>query len=92
MMEKARSNLDLRCGIIPFSLLEVLHAIQEMPDGKVLEILGNDPEMKKELFKVLNPDCYELLEIQQESDTFRIWLRKKSRTGLPTDPRFSEPG
>ena len=83
MREKDGSNLDLRCGIIPFSLLEAVHALQEMPDGKILEILGNDPEMKKELFEVLKPDSYELLEIKQESEGFRIRLRKKSETGRP---------
>ena len=46
-----------------------------------MEIVGNDPETIKGLFKILQTFSYELLNIEDDENPYRILLRK----GRPRD-------
>ena len=69
--------LDLRGAIIPLTLLKVSQVFREIDIGKTLEILMDDPDSKRDLFKIL-PDCsYKLIEVTDEESSYRIRLRKE---------------
>lgn len=76
MTEHKTMQIDISCGIMPFSLLKVVHALQGLSRGDILEILGSDPETKQELFAVLDPESFEIVDVVQEKDDARLRLRK----------------
>lgn len=78
-MEKSTQHrLDLRGVIIPFSLLKASQVFKIVKPGESLEIVCGDPDIKKDLFKILPHSSYELTLIEElEEDCFyRIQLKK----------------
>ena len=73
--------LDLRGMIIPVTFLRITQAFREIEAGETIEIVGNDPETIKDLFKILQSSSYELLNINDDENPYRIRLRK----GRPGD-------
>ena len=73
--------LDLRGMIIPVTFLRITQAFREIEAGETMEIVGNDPETVKGLFKILQTFSYELLNIEDDENPYRIQLRK----GRPRD-------
>ena len=73
--------LDLRGMIIPVTFLRITQAFREIEAGETIEIVGNDPETIKDLFKILQSSSYELLNINDDENPYRIRLRK----GRPMD-------
>ncbi len=73
--------LDLRGMIIPVTFLRITQAFREIEAGETIEIVGNDPETIKDLFKILQSSSYELLNINNDESPYRILLRK----GRPID-------
>ena len=73
--------LDLRCMIIPVTFLRITQAFREIEAGETIEIVGNDPETIRDLFKILQSFSYELLNINDDENPYRIRLRK----GRPMD-------
>jgi TusA-related sulfurtransferase len=71
--------LDLRGAIPPISLLKVTQTFREMKPDQILEILGHDPDTRRDLFKVLPAFSYELIIIEEmERDaSFRVQMKKK---------------
>jgi TusA-related sulfurtransferase len=71
--------LDLRGAITPISLLKVTQTFREMKPEEILEILGSDPDTRRDLFKVLPAFSYELIIIEEmERDaSFRVRMKKK---------------
>lgn len=78
MEKSARHTLDLRGVIIPFSLLKASQVFKIIKPGELLEILCSDPDIQKDLFKILPHSAYELTLIEElEKDCFyRIQLKK----------------
>ena len=70
--------LDLRGMIVPVTLLNISQALREIKSGETVEIVGNDPETKRDLFKILRAFPYEVLNINDEKTVYRIRLRKGS--------------
>ena len=70
--------LDLRGMIIPVSLLKITQALREIKSGETVEIVGSDPETKRDLFKILRAFSYELLNVDDEKTVYRVRLRKGS--------------
>ncbi len=56
MEEKADYTLDVRGTISPFSLLKVSLLFQQMKPREVVEILGCEAEMQRDLLRLL-PDA-----------------------------------
>lgn len=79
MKDKADHILDLRGAIPPISLLKVTQAFREMKPDEVLEILGHDPDTRRDLFKVLPTLSYELIimEETEQGASFRVRMKKK---------------
>ena len=78
MGEGIQHRLDLRGAIIPFSLLKVSQVFKIIKPGERLEILCSDPDIKKDLFKILPHSSYELtlMEELEEECSYRIQLKK----------------
>lgn len=79
MKNTADHILDLRGAIPPISLLKVTQAFREMKPNEILEILGHDPDTRRDLFKILPRLAYELiiLEEMEQGDAFRVRMKKK---------------
>ena len=69
--------LDLRGMILPVTLLNISQALREINSGETVEIVGSDPETKRDLFKVLRTFPYEVLNVRDEKTVYRVRLRKQ---------------
>ncbi len=80
MEKSAHHTLDLRGVIIPFSLLKVSQVFKIIKPGGLLEILCSDPDIQKDLFKILPKSSYELtiMEELEEKCSYRIQLKKNT--------------
>jgi len=70
-------HLDLRGTISPITLLKVSQVFREMGTGQILEVLASDPDTKEEIFRVLNPSQYELIETKEQDSFYQITLKKE---------------
>jgi TusA-related sulfurtransferase len=70
--------LDVRGAIVPIALLKACQAFREMKTGETMEILVNDPDIRKDLFRVLPSSTCELLDIREETSFSRFVLRKRT--------------
>ena len=73
--------LDLRGMIVPVTFLNISRSLRAIKSGETVEIVGSDPETKRDLFKILRTFPYELLNIDNDNNLYRIRLRK----GRPED-------
>jgi TusA-related sulfurtransferase len=64
--------------IIPFTLLKITQALREIKPGETVEIIGSDPETKRDLSKILRTFSYELVNTHDENTVFRVRLKKES--------------
>lgn len=80
MEKSAQHTLDLRGGIIPFSLLKASQLFKIIKPGELLEIWCSDPDIQEDLFKILPHSAYELtlMEALEEDCSFRIQLKKRT--------------
>ena len=73
-------KLDLRGAIVPYSLLKVIQALKLMETGEILEVAWSDPDAPADLFKVLPDSSYELISLEETTDSspsYRLKLVKK---------------
>lgn len=68
--------LDLRGMIIPVTFLRITQAFREIEAGETIEIVGNDPETIRYLFKILQSFSYELMNINNDESPYRVLFRK----------------
>lgn len=71
--------LDLRGAIIPFALLKISQKFREIKVSETIEILLNDPDTKRDVFKILPPFSYKLIELNDKGSFYRIRLKKKAK-------------
>lgn len=79
MADKPNYTLDVRGTISPFSLLKVSLVFQRMKPTETVEILGCDPEMQRDLLRVLPADTCEVVCTAPAEDDLavaRVRLRK----------------
>lgn len=69
--------LDLRGMIIPLTLLKITHGFRQLGPGETLEIIGTDPDTRRDVLKVLETPACEVLGIFDEEDRYLIRLRKR---------------
>ena len=69
-------TLDLRGMIIPVTFLKVTQALREIKSGEIVEIVGSDPQTRRDLFKILRTFSYQLLNVDDEKTVYRVHLRK----------------
>lgn len=70
-------KLDLRDAIIPLTLLKISQEFRETKVGEMMEILVNDPDAKRDLFKILPASSYEVTQLNDVGSFYRIRLIKK---------------
>ena len=72
--------LDLQRAVSPLTLLKVIEVFREMKPNETIEVLGNDPDTRANLLKVLPPSSYRLIseeELNGETAGFRFRIRKE---------------
>jgi len=79
--KSTQHRLDLRGVIIPFSLLKASQVFKIVKPGELLEIVCSDPDIKKDLFKILPHSSYELtlMEELEEGCFYRIQIKKTQK-------------
>ncbi len=82
MTDKADYILDVRGAISPFSLLKVSLVFQQMKPEQIVEILGCDSEMQRDLLRVLPEGSCEVVFSDftgREADISRVRLKKRAQ-------------
>ena len=69
--------VDLRGAIIPLILLKISQVFRENETSKTIEILVNEPDIRRDIFKILPPSSYKLIDMNDEGSFFRIRLIRK---------------
>jgi len=72
-------KFDLRETIISFSMLQITNAFNKMKSGEVMEIIGCDQSIPKELEYILPESEYEIFYneiLDPGGSDFRMKLRK----------------
>jgi TusA-related sulfurtransferase len=80
---KADYILDFRTTFSPLCLLKVTRVFREMKPQQVMEILGCDPDTRKDLFKLLPQADFDIVtsDSGRDKDDFcRLRLKKCSST------------
>ena len=76
MNPEADYIVDFRGAIASITLLEMTDTFREMKNDQILEILVLDPETISDIFKVLPASSYELIEMEDKTEGYRIQLKK----------------
>lgn len=79
MEQKADYILDFRGSISSISLLKMTRIFKEMKARQIIEVLGSDPDMQKDLFKVLPESSYEVVfmnVVEDDGYFYRVQIKK----------------
>ena len=77
METKIMHKFDLREAITPFAYLKVSQAFRDMEPGEILQVVGDDPKTREEIFKVLQTANYTVVNTEVDNDFYSIYLRKE---------------
>ena len=77
METKITHKFDLREVITPFAYLKVSQAFREMEPGEILQLVGDDPKTRTEIFKVLQTVDYTVVNTEEDNDFYCLYLRKE---------------
>ena len=83
MGKSARYKLDLRGGIIPFTLLKVSQVFRTMQPGDIIEVFWSDPDTPTDLFKILPESSFDLIvmeEMEDDEPSYRMEIKKTVAT------------
>ena len=72
----AEHILDLRGMIIPLTLLKISQVFRKIEAGDIMEIMGTDPDTRRDFLKVLGIWPCEVMSIRDGDDHYLIRLRK----------------
>lgn len=78
MGTKLIHKFDLREAIAPFTFLKITQAFRDMEPGDMLQVTGDDPKIRKEIFKVLPTVNYTVVDTQEDGNYYCICLRKEN--------------
>jgi len=68
--------LDVRGMIIPLTLLKITQAFRKIGAGEIMDIVGTDPDTRRDCLKVLGTSSCEVLCVRDERDRYLIRIRK----------------
>jgi TusA-related sulfurtransferase len=74
--KKVDHFLDLRGMIIPLTLLKITQALRNIKDGQTMDIVGTDPDTRRNFLTILGTSPCEVLWVRDEKDLYSIRLRK----------------
>lgn len=72
----AEIKVDVRGQTCPVPLVETRKALRKASPGDVVEVIGNHPPSKKEIPMAVKALGLELMEVQQEGETWKIRIRR----------------
>jgi tRNA 2-thiouridine synthesizing protein A len=72
-----KHKFDLREVITPFAFLKVTQAFRDMKPGDILQLSGDDPKTRIEIFKVLHTVRYTVVDTQEEGNYYCINIKKE---------------
>ena len=75
---KIMYKFDLREAITPFALLKVTQAFRDMKPGDILEVVGDDPKTRREMFKVLQTVNYTVVDTKEDGKYYCICFKKEN--------------
>ena len=73
---KGSKVLDVRGWSCPWCILKAESLLRLMEPGKVLEVLASDPQVIKDLPSVLKHRDDLLIKVDEESNGYRLYLRR----------------
>jgi tRNA 2-thiouridine synthesizing protein A len=68
--------LDLRGMIIPLTLLKITQALRNIKVGETMDIVGTDPDTRRDFLTVLGTSPCEVLWVRDEKDLYLFRLKK----------------
>ena len=77
METKITYKFDLREAITHFAYLKVSQAFRDMKPGDILQVKGDDPKTREEIFKVLQNIHYTVVHTEADNDCYCIYFRKE---------------
>jgi TusA-related sulfurtransferase len=80
LKRKANYILDFRGSISSISLLKMTRIFKEMKAGQIIEIIGSDPDIEKDILKVLPESSYEmiLMDVVEDEENFhQVQIKKR---------------
>lgn len=86
MPDAPTATLDIRQIGTPWGILKVGQAIRGLAPGQILEVLGSDPALKRDLPRVVAQGGGRLCGLEQGPDFIRFLL-----TPAPKDEPLSNP-
>jgi TusA-related sulfurtransferase len=75
---KVKSMLDLRGMIIPLTLLKITQGLRNIGAGETMEIIGTDPDTRRDALRVLGNSNCRVLCVRDENDHYLIRLKKET--------------
>ncbi len=72
----AEIKIDVRGQTCPIPLVEMRKALRRASPGDIVEVIGNHPPSKKEIPMAVKALGLELMEVQQEGETWKIRIRR----------------
>jgi TusA-related sulfurtransferase len=75
---KIMHKFDLREAITPFALLKVTQAFRDMEPGDILQVMGDDPKTRREMFKVLQTVNYTVVDTKEDGKYYCICFKKEN--------------
>jgi TusA-related sulfurtransferase len=77
LKSKIKQKYDLRETFTPFTFLKVSQAFRDMKPGEILQVTGDDPKIRKEIFKVLKTINYTVVDTEEDDNFYCVCLRKE---------------
>lgn len=78
---EAHVTVDIRGLIAPITLLKVEEILSGMVPGQVMDVLGDDEETRVDLISIVNNSGHELVSVSDQSENFRLLIRKGTLDG-----------
>ena len=75
-----RNLFDLRGTFPPFALLKLTHRFRKLRSGETMEVIGTNPDSKKEILSVLKALPCEVLYVGNTKSCYYIRLRKLAKS------------
>jgi TusA-related sulfurtransferase len=77
--DNVKHVLDLRGLIIPLTLLKITQGVRNMSGGETMEIIGTDPDTRKDMLRILGFSPCKVLSVRDEDDRYFVLLKKNER-------------
>jgi len=78
-----RNLFDLRETFPPFTLLKLTHRFRKLRSGETMEVIGINPDSKKDILNVLRALPCEVLYVGNSKSRYLIRLRKLANSTVP---------